>query len=106
MYAGEIIEAGTLEDIFVSKDHHPYTEGLFGAIPNLEVESKRLSPIVGLMPDPTKLPEGCNFQERCPHVMPICISNNPKPYVNDTHNIACHLFTQNSKLGGDNHEQN
>lgn len=106
MYAGEIIEAGSLEDIFVSKDHHPYTKGLFGAIPNLEVESKRLSPIVGLMPDPTKLPEGCNFQDRCPYVMPICISNNPRPYVKDTHSIACHLFTEKGDLGGDNHEQN
>ena len=49
MYAGKIIESGTLEDIFVNENHHPYTVGLFGAIPNLKVETKRLSPIDGLM---------------------------------------------------------
>lgn len=106
MYAGEIIEAGTLEDIYLCKDHHPYTEGLFGAIPNLEVESKRLYSIAGLMPDPTKLPVGCNFQDRCPHVMPICANNNPEPYVNGTHSISCHKFTEKSNVGGDNYEQN
>ena len=106
MYAGELIETGTLEDIFVGKEHHPYTVGLFGAIPNLEEESKRLSPIVGLMPDPTKLPAGCNFQDRCPHVMDICINNNPKPYVNGTHSIACHLFTGKNPMEEINYEQN
>lgn len=94
MYAGELIEAGTIEDIFTGEEHHPYTIGLFGAIPNLEEESMRLSPISGIMPDPTKLPNGCNFQDRCPHVMDICINNKPEVYVNDTHNIDCHLFTQ------------
>ena len=64
MYAGKIIESGTLEDIFVNENHHPYTVGLFGAIPNLKVETKRLSPIDGLMPDPSALPTGCYFHER------------------------------------------
>lgn len=94
MYAGELIESGTLEDIFLSKEHHPYTVGLFGAIPNLVEESKRLSPIVGLMPDPAKLPKGCNFQDRCLHKMDICIEKKPKTYVNGTHSIACNLFTE------------
>ncbi|MFR2966083.1 MAG: ABC transporter ATP-binding protein, partial [Anaerovoracaceae bacterium] len=71
MYAGKIIEAGTLEDIYVKKDHHPYTVGLFGAIPNLKVETRRLSPIDCLMPDPSDLPSGCYFHDRCPH-MEIC----------------------------------
>ena len=44
MYAGQIIESGTLEDIFTSEEHHPYTKGLFGAIPNLKVDARRLSP--------------------------------------------------------------
>lgn len=99
MYAGELIETGTLEDIFVSKEHHPYTVGLFGAIPNLEEEAKRLSPIIGLMPDPSKLPKGCNFQDRCPHRMDICLENNPKIYSCGTHNIACHIFTDKEKWG-------
>lgn len=65
MYAGEIVEAGTVQDIFEGKNHHPYTEGLFGSIPNLKSKAKRLNAIPGLMPDPTDLPEGCVFAERC-----------------------------------------
>ena len=94
MYAGKIIEAGTLEDIFVNKDHHPYTVGLFGAIPNLKVETKRLSPIDGLMPDPSALPSGCYFHERCPHCMDICKQVYPDVYTEGTHSIACHLFAK------------
>jgi peptide/nickel transport system ATP-binding protein len=92
MYAGELIETGTLEDIFVNKEHHPYTIGLFGAIPDLTVESDRLAPIAGLMPDPSKLPVGCNFQDRCPQCMDICIERKPEAFVNGSHSIACHLF--------------
>jgi peptide/nickel transport system ATP-binding protein len=97
MYAGEFIETGTLEDLYLSKNHHPYTIGLFGAIPDLVGESKRLSPIPGLMPDPTKLPEGCFFQERCPKVMEICKCTKPGYFTEATHSILCHLFTQNPK---------
>ena len=59
MYAGEIVEVGTAEDIFLGKVHHPYTDGLFGSLPDLQHETRRLSPIDGLMPDPADLPEGC-----------------------------------------------
>ena len=94
MYAGKIIEAGTLEDIYVNKEHHPYTVGLFGAIPNLKVETKRLAPIEGLMPDPSDLPSGCYFHDRCPHCMEICKKEYPEVYTDGTHSIACHLFTK------------
>ena len=68
MYAGEILEYGTLEQIFdKSRKHHPYTVGLFGSIPNLNEETRRLKPIDGLMPDPSHLPEGCKFHPRCPY---------------------------------------
>ncbi|MDM8533259.1 ABC transporter ATP-binding protein [Clostridiaceae bacterium HSG29] len=104
MYAGEIIESGNMEDIFVSKEHHPYTEGLFGAIPDLASEAKRLSPITGLMPDPSRLPQGCNFQERCSHCMEICTKKNPETYVNGTHKISCFLF-KNKEDRGDGDEK-
>ena len=94
MYAGKIIEAGTLEDIYVNKEHHPYTVGLFGAIPNLKVETKRLAPIEGLMPDPSDLPSGCYFHDRCPHCMEIYKKEYPEVYTDGTHSIACHLFTK------------
>lgn len=71
MYAGEIIEFGSLADVF---DHptHPYTKGLFGALPDMSENSDRLNPIVGLPPDPSNLPEGCKFHPRCPYATDIC----------------------------------
>lgn len=90
MYAGEIIENGTAEDIFEGENHHPYTIGLFGSIPNLITQTERLSPINGLMPDPTNLPKGCKFHPRCPDCMEICKKEIPKDKVNGTHIIKCH----------------
>lgn len=73
VYAGEIIESGTKEDIF---DHptHPYTIGLFGAIPKLDDDEQWLHPIGGLPPNPTQLPEGCAFSPRCPNATEECRS--------------------------------
>lgn len=76
IYAGEIVESGTAEDIF---DHrmHPYTEGLFGSIPTLNTTAKRLSPIRGMMPDPADLPPYCRFADRCPYADEACFACNP-----------------------------
>lgn len=71
MYAGEIVEYGTLEHIYLNTKH-PYTEGLFGSVPNLAEDVDRLKPIKGLMPDPTNLPAGCAFAPRCPYAMEAC----------------------------------
>lgn len=73
IYAGEIVELGSKETIF---DHpkHPYTLGLFGAIPTLDEEKERLNPISGLPPDPSALPAGCHFHPRCPRVTEACRS--------------------------------
>jgi oligopeptide/dipeptide ABC transporter ATP-binding protein len=73
IYAGEIIESGSKEAIF---DHptHPYTVGLFKAVPHLNDETDRLSPISGLPPDPSNLPAGCHFNPRCPLVTEQCRS--------------------------------
>ena len=76
MYAGEIVEYGTLEQIFDrSRPHHPYTVGLFGSIPDLSSSKKRLEPIYGMTPDPSDLPEGCYFSPRCTQCMEICKKN-------------------------------
>ena len=76
MYAGEIVEYGSLEDIF---DHttHPYTKGLFNSIPSLDKDTERLQPIQGLMPDPANLPEGCKFHPRCPYAVEACAQQHP-----------------------------
>ena len=76
MYAGEIVEYGSLEDIF-EHTTHPYTEGLFGSLPSLENDVHRLKPIQGLMPDPANLPDGCKFHPRCPYAVDQCRSGAP-----------------------------
>jgi peptide/nickel transport system ATP-binding protein len=92
MYAGEIVEAGTVEDLFLGKRHHPYTDGLFGSIPSLTSRAARLTPIPGLMPDPSNLPKGCAFEERCAHRMEICKQQHPVKVTEGTHSILCHLY--------------
>ena len=100
MYAGEIIESGTVEDIFLGDRHHPYTVGLFDSIPNLTSRATRLKPIPGLMPDPTALPDGCVFADRCSHCMEICSTQHPQVYTNGTHKLCCHLFDKELERGG------
>lgn len=97
MYAGEIIEYGTVEDIFTGDRHHPYTEGLFGSIPNLDSDDRRLHPIDGMMPDPTNLPKGCAFSPRCPYCSDKCTEHHPEEYVFGTHKIRCVLFENEKK---------
>lgn len=104
MYAGRIIEYGTLEDIF---DHfkHPYTEGLFGSLPNLQKRHEKLKPIKGLMPDPSNLPEGCYFHPRCKYATEACKKNRPKrTYLSDTHYVECLAYEEGFDItleGGD-----
>lgn len=91
MYAGEIVEYGTLEEIFTGPLHHPYTEGLFGSIPNLKEISPRLHPIEGLMPDPTNLPPGCRFAPRCRYCREVCGERKPEVFRDGEHLIRCHF---------------
>lgn len=89
MYAGEVVEAGTLRDVYLSPKH-PYTHGLFGSIPSLDEEATRLKPIQGLMPDPTDLPSGCKFHPRCPHATELCATQVPKvTEVAPGHKVRC-----------------
>jgi len=73
IYAGEIVELGSREAVF-DQAAHPYTLGLFGAVPHLGDDTERLSPIVGLPPDPCNLPAGCHFSPRCPRAIEQCRS--------------------------------
>ena len=93
MYAGEVVEIGTVEDIFEGTQHHPYTVGLFGAIPNMAEESPRLHPIDGLMPDPSVVLPGCPFAARCPHAQDKCRESRPAPVAvnNGMHRVKCWL---------------
>ena len=99
MYAGRIVEYGNLEHIY-NNTKHPYTVGLFGSIPNFDENVRRLKPIPGLMPDPTRLPEGCAFAPRCPHATDRC-RQAPIPVVEvePGHLVECVLFEQQGVAG-------
>jgi peptide/nickel transport system ATP-binding protein len=76
MYAGEIVEYGSLKDVY-NATAHPYTQGLFGSLPSLDKDVHRLQPSEGLMPSPMNLPEGCKFHPRCPDATPECAKRCP-----------------------------
>lgn len=93
IYAGEIVEYGSIEDVYdFNKEHHPYTVGLFGSIPDLSKDEDRLNPIKGMMPDPTDLPSGCKFHPRCPKCEDICITTIPEVVNNNGHKSKCHFI--------------
>ena len=97
MYAGEIIESGTIQDVFQGEKHHPYTTGLFQSIPSLTDEADRLQPIEGLMPDPTQPLEGCKFHPRCTCALPCCAHQVPGEYHSGSHCIRCHRYAPRQK---------
>ena len=89
MYAGEIVEFGSLEHIF-DETAHPYTKGLFHSLPSLDRKERRLKPIAGLMPDPARLPEGGKFHPRCPFAEERCRTVNPKAAeISPGHFVKC-----------------
>ena len=91
MYAGQIVEYGSLEDIF-DRTSHPYSVSLFGAIPSLDKKVDRLNPIQGLVPDPANLPKGCKFHPRCPAATDKCREEEPPVTVlSPGHTVRCWL---------------
>lgn len=92
MYAGQIVESGTLDDIY-SDPQHPYTIGLFRSIPDLTSKQRRLEIIPGIMPDPSNLPKGCAFAERCPYATDACWEKAPETFTfSETHRVACSAY--------------
>lgn len=89
MYAGKIVEQGSLEEVF-NRTLHPYTEGLFNSLPNINLRDIELQPIPGLMPDPTNLPPGCAFWPRCSYAFENCKNREPELlFYEGTHFVAC-----------------
>jgi len=91
MYAGQIIEEGSLEQIFTNP-LHPYTVGLFKCIPDIEAEVSKVYPIKGTMPDPLNLPQGCYFSPRCDKAKEICKKRIPETVEVDEHSVRCYLY--------------
>ncbi|MDD2206063.1 MAG: ABC transporter ATP-binding protein [Aminobacterium sp.] len=94
MYAGSIIEYGTVQDIF-NNPLHPYTKGLLGAIPRLDRDQEWLQVIKGSLPNLMELPQGCKFQARCECARPECSERRPERVeVEKGHEVACHVYSQ------------
>jgi len=91
MYAGKIVEAGTIDHIYHGA-HHPYTWGLMQSISRLDEEQERLKPIKGAPPSLIFVPSGCSFHPRCPYVMDVCKRERPELIPSNGHHAsACHL---------------
>ncbi len=92
MYAGELVERGTLTDIF-EESVHPYTEGLLGSIPDIEGTSRRLNPIPGNVPSllDAEMESRCYFADRCPKAMETCLEKPPDFEVKEGHTAKCYL---------------
>jgi peptide/nickel transport system ATP-binding protein len=95
MYAGKVVEAGTVDEIFYTP-RMPYTLGLLGSLPRLDMKTERLTPISGSPPSVINMPPGCPFSPRCPLAAEICDADEPplEPGLNETHLAACHFSDQ------------
>jgi oligopeptide transport system ATP-binding protein len=93
MYAGKVVEQGTVDDIYY-KPAHPYTWGLLRSIPRLDTDAKaELVPIPGTPPDLFAPPKGCAFAARCPYAMDVCIEQDPEhTKISNEHSAACWLL--------------
>jgi peptide/nickel transport system ATP-binding protein len=93
MYAAEVAEEGSVDEIF-KRPHHPYTWGLLGSLPRLDADVERLVQIQGQPPSLLNPPKGCRFHPRCPYVMDICKTVDPplSPVTGSANHLqACHL---------------
>ena len=89
MYAGQIVERGSIEQLF-RRPEHPYTVGLLGALPRAGTRRQRLASIEGMVPDAQAPPPGCAFEPRCPFALPRCVTEAPiLQTVAPAHDSAC-----------------
>jgi peptide/nickel transport system ATP-binding protein len=90
MYAGRIVEEGSVEDV-LARPRHPYTRGLIDSVPSNNVRGQRLKQIPGMTPSMLALPRGCPFQERCSRVQADCVVEPPmRPFGAPGQTIRCH----------------
>jgi peptide/nickel transport system ATP-binding protein len=94
MYAGVVVERGTVQELF-RRPLHPYTQGLLASIPRFDQPGKELASIPGSVPNLIHPPPGCRFHPRCPYAMPICREVRPVPQdQGEDHMVACHLYSE------------
>ena len=91
MYGGEVVEEASVSKLFENA-HHPYTEGLMNAMPQITASRERLNVIPGTVPPPTAWPSGCRFRDRCPYSWERCEREHPPLYqIGEHHTSRCHL---------------
>jgi peptide/nickel transport system ATP-binding protein len=89
MYAGQVVEEATVEELF-ARPRHPYTEGLLAAIPQADTAGERLASIPGVVPSAIAMPTGCRFHPRCPYAIPACETAPVElTTVSDGHRARC-----------------
>ncbi|MEO8193916.1 MAG: ABC transporter ATP-binding protein [Gemmatimonadales bacterium] len=94
MYGGEIVEEAAVLTLFADA-HHPYTEGLMNAMPQITDSRERLNVIPGTVPPPTAWPSGCRFRDRCPYAWERCEIEHPPLYrIAEGHTSRCHLAVE------------
>ena len=97
MYAGRVVEIGPVADV-IHQPKHPYTAGLMGAIPSMEIERERLMQIDGAMPRLTDIPTGCAYNPRCPQVFDRCRSERPDLMAAGATQAACWLLAARQEV--------
>ncbi|WP_019806495.1 ABC transporter ATP-binding protein [Saccharomonospora halophila] len=92
MYAGKVVESGTADQVFYTP-RMPYTLGLLGSLPRLDVKADRLNPISGSPPSVVNMPPGCPFSPRCPLAEEVCETEEPALQAGSdpAHEAACHF---------------
>lgn len=98
LYAGKVVEYGTVKEIF-NIPKHPYTKGLLSSIPPLEEDVEELNTIEGTVPGPGQMPAGCRFSPRCPYADERCMKEQPGIYEADGAKVSCFRYE------GDNYDK-
>ena len=94
MYAGKIVETGSIFDVY-KNPAHPYTQGLMASIPRLDQKGTKLTPITGAPPSLMRIPTGCPFHPRCPYARDRCVAEEPPLYeVSESRRSACHYYEE------------
>jgi peptide/nickel transport system ATP-binding protein len=99
MYAGNIVEVATVEELFANPKH-PYTQGLLAAIPKYDDSKKPLQSIPGSVPNLINPPSGCRFRTRCKYAMEKCATTPPLINVGEDHDVLCWLYAEEEKKNG------
>jgi oligopeptide/dipeptide ABC transporter ATP-binding protein len=91
MYGGKVMEEANVVQL-VKDPKHPYTRGLLASMPSLGMKNQRLNVIAGSVPNPLRLPPGCPFAPRCPHVMDVCATMPDARVLDDGRRVFCWLY--------------